>query len=90
MNDVPAGMTELAQVLDAQPNDANANYEYGKAKLTAGDVPAAIKHLERAANASPTKPYIHYQLARAYLKAGRRQDAEREFAKVKALRGIDQ
>jgi len=54
----------------------------------AGDVPTAIKHLERAAKASPTKPYIHYQLGRAYLKARRQQDAEREFAKVKALRGL--
>jgi hypothetical protein len=37
---------------------------------------------------SPAKPYIHYQLGRAYQRAERIQDADREFAKVKALRGI--
>jgi Flp pilus assembly protein TadD len=50
-------------------------------------LPAAIEHLERAAKASPAKSYVHYQLGRAYLKAGRQQDADREFAKVKALQG---
>ena len=71
-----------------QPKNADANYEYGKAELGAGNVRGAIEHLELAALASPAKPYVHYQLGRAYLRAGRAGDANREFAKVKALRGM--
>jgi Flp pilus assembly protein TadD len=56
--------------------------------LNAGDVQSAIEHLERAVHANPDKAYAHYQLGRAYLKAKRPQDANREFAKVKNLRGI--
>jgi Flp pilus assembly protein TadD len=81
-------MAELTRVLAIEPNHANANYEYGKAKLAAGDLPAAVEHLERAAKAGPSKPYIHYQLGRAYFKVGRQRDAEREFARVRELRGI--
>lgn len=87
-NEPMAGLAELKRVLAADPDNAGANYEYGKSQLAAGDVPAAITHLKNAARHDANKSYIHYQLGRAYQAAGRMQEAEKEFAKVKALRGI--
>ena len=81
-------MAELKRVLAADPDNAGANYEFGKMQLAAGDVAVAIRHLERASRSDQNKPYIHYQLGRAYQAVGREHEAEGEFAKVKALRGI--
>ena len=87
---IAEGRSELKKVLAAEPENANANYEYGKAELTAGHLDSAIEHLEKAAKGSPEKSYIHYQLGRAYQQAGQPSNAEREFAKVKTLRGMPQ
>ena len=74
------------QVISADPNYVNAQYEAGKILLDRGDLVSAAAHLQTAAKLSPEKDYIHYQLQSAYRKLGKTADADRELAIYKSLK----
>jgi tetratricopeptide (TPR) repeat protein len=66
----------------AQPEHANAQYEYGKILLDNGEVENTTPHLESAARLSPRPDYVHClhcQLQAACRKDRRTADADREF-----------
>lgn len=74
------------QVIAANPDYVNAQYEAGKILLDRGDFANAAAHLQIAAGLSPDKDYIHYQLQAAYRKLGRNADADRELEIYKGLK----
>ena len=81
--DLPGGRAAEAEklfqeVIAAQPEHANAQYEYGKILMDHGEVENAIAHLEMAARLNPQADYVHYQLQAAYRKDGRTADADRD------------
>ncbi len=75
----------LKRTVDAHPEHAEAQYEYGKLLLEDGQVKDSIAHLEASEHIDPSKDFVHYQLGTAYKRAGQTVEAEREF---KAYRGI--
>jgi len=74
------------QVLSAQPNHPNANYELGKILLDRGQLKEAVDHLETATRLSPQSDFMHYQLQAAYRKLQRVADADRELEIYKKLK----
>jgi tetratricopeptide (TPR) repeat protein len=74
------------QVVAANPEHANAQYELGKILLNKGKTADAIAHFEAAARLSPRTDYMHYQLQAAYRKEGRTADADRELGIYKQLK----
>jgi predicted Zn-dependent protease len=78
--------TLLLEVLQQDPNYADAYYELGKLQLEQGDAKAAIASLEAGTKASPDSDYIHYQLAMAYRRDSRSADADREIKLYQALK----
>jgi tetratricopeptide (TPR) repeat protein len=74
------------QVIAANPDYANAQYQVGKILLDRGKLDEAIEHLEAAARLSPNTDYVHYQLQAAYRKDARIADADRELAIYKDLK----
>ncbi len=76
----------LLNGLMSKPPFPDAAYYLGSAFLKKGDAAAAEKWLRLAADANPGDFRIPDHLARLYQKLGRRQDAEREYARSAELR----
>ena len=57
----------------------------GRAALDRGDAATAVTDLERAAALAPAASAIHNHLGIAYEQAGRRDDAERAYARAVEL-----
>jgi Flp pilus assembly protein TadD len=76
----------FTQVVAADPEYANAQYELGKILLDRGQVADAASHLEVAARLRPETDYMHYQLQAVYRKLGRTADADRELEIYKGLK----
>jgi cytochrome c-type biogenesis protein CcmH/NrfG len=80
----------IREVLQAQPEHAEARYTLGKALLQRGDIVGAIENLERASKLEPEKPEVHYQLGQAYLAAGRKTEGKSQIDISKQLRSRNQ
>jgi hypothetical protein len=66
----------------AQPEHANAQYEYGKIFMYHGDVHGAVAHLRIAACWKPNIAFVHYQLQAAY----RQEREDRELGNLEQIR----
>jgi len=77
---------ELLNGLMSKPPFPDTAYYLGSASLKKGDAAAAEKWLRKAAEMGPRDFRIPDHLARVYQKLGRRQDAEREYARAAELR----
>jgi Flp pilus assembly protein TadD len=76
----------MREVIQLNPDFADARYELGKALLQKGDVKGAMESLEIAAKLDPDKPHVHYQLGRAYLAAGRKAEGDSQLEISKQLK----
>jgi tetratricopeptide (TPR) repeat protein len=75
----------LRQALAHKPNHARANYQLAKLIWQQRKAPEAIPCLERAVKNDPELREAFYLLGRIYQESGRKADAQRVFARVKAL-----
>jgi choline-sulfatase len=76
------GIEHLHNAISLQPDSSWANFEIGRALSKAGDFKTAAVHLEIAANRMAEFSEVHAMLAEAYDRLGRKDDADRERAKV--------
>jgi tetratricopeptide (TPR) repeat protein len=76
----------LHEVIEEDPNRADAYYELGKLQLEKGDTKGAVSSLETGTKVSPEADYIHYQLAMAYRRESRSEDADRELKLYQTLK----
>jgi Flp pilus assembly protein TadD len=75
--DIHESTSELEHVLLADPNDARAHTEMGRALALRGDLGAALQSLDRAAALDPGSPGIHALRTAVLLRLERRDDASR-------------
>ena len=73
-----AAVTEFKAELKLSPDDADTQYQLGKALLEQGNAKEAIPYLQAAAKRDPSPDGVHNQLQIAYRKTGRVADADRE------------
>ena len=78
--------TLLAKVTNAAPEQAEAQYQYGKLLLDDGNPADAIAHLQAAEKLDPEKDYVHYQLQSAYRRVGNTEAAAREAAAFREIK----
>ena len=76
----------LAKVTNTAPEQAEAQYQYGKLLLDDGKPNDAIAHLEAAEKLDPEKDYVHYQLQSAYRRVGNTEAAGREAAAFREIK----
>ena len=62
-----------------------AHLDLGILLAAKNDSAAAVRHFRAAIRLDASKPDAHYRLGRLWLSLGRKQEADSEFAKVKAL-----
>lgn len=79
-----------SRALKLQPNDFDANLGAGEALIAMGQLERAEPLLVRAIRLDPSDPSAHYRLATLYLRLGRRADADREFARFKTLKDLQE
>ena len=77
---------QLRQVVESNPEQADAAYELGLLELEAGDAQAAVEHLQHACKLNPTKLEPRYSLLQALQMCGRREEAAIEKAFVEEAR----
>lgn len=82
----PESAIKRLGALMSSPPFADTSYYLGSAYLRTGDAAAAENWLRKAAEMDPRDFRIPDHLARAYQKLGRRQDAERQYARSAELR----
>jgi tetratricopeptide (TPR) repeat protein len=75
----------LRKALALKPNHPRANYQLAKLVWQQRKAPEAIPCLERAVKNDPDLREAYYLLGRVYQETGRKADAQRVFARVKAL-----
>jgi tetratricopeptide (TPR) repeat protein len=74
-----------AEAAQRNPRSARNFFLTGKALVTLNKDLLSLRWLERAVQLDPTYREAHYLLARTYQKLGRRDDADREFTRVREL-----
>ena len=73
------------KALKLDPNLRLAHLDLGIIYAARNDGHAAVRHFKEAIRIDPSQADAHYRLGRVWMSLGRTQDAESEFAKVKAL-----
>ena len=73
------------RILEAAPDDPEANFFVGDLDREAGDIAAAIERFERALEHAPDHPAILNNLGLAFEKAHRLTDAEAKFRRMLEL-----
>ncbi len=73
------------QVLDANPNEPDANYLLGMLFNEFGDNAAAVEHITRSIKARPKFPPAHNNLGTIYEELGRIEEAAASFRKAVRL-----
>lgn len=87
-SDMKGALAHYSRALELQPNDADANLGLAKIYLAMNQPDKARPLLEHAAQLEPFNAVIHYHLSALYRKAGRTEDAHREMAEFRRLRGM--
>jgi tetratricopeptide (TPR) repeat protein len=77
-----------SRAMELDPTDADANLGLAKALIAMNQPEKALPLLERAAKLDPSNAVIRYHLSGLYRKAGRVDDAQRELAEFRRLRGL--
>lgn len=84
-----AAEAAFASAVAADPEDALAHYNLGRARIERGDRAAAIAAFERALVLDPAYRDAHVNLAFALVESGRLADAEAHFARAVELDPLD-
>jgi Tfp pilus assembly protein PilF len=87
-SDLKAASAHYSRALELQPNDPDANLGLAKTLIAMNQPKKAIPLLERAAQIEPFNATVHYHLSVLYRKAGHSDDAHRELAEFRRLRGM--
>jgi tetratricopeptide (TPR) repeat protein len=72
----------LRRVIEARPNDAEARFQLGRARLQTGHPEDALESLNAALGLDPARADIGLELARTYEALGRDSDAGALYAKL--------
>ncbi len=75
----------LKKKLEAEPDNAEAYYQIGKAALELEGMPEAEASLKKAKELDPTKPGVSFHLARYYDKKGRKVQAIQALEEERAM-----
>jgi tetratricopeptide (TPR) repeat protein len=87
-SDQEGAFAHYSRAVELQPNDADANVGLAKTLIAMNQPEKALPLLERAAKLDPFSAVIRYHLSTAYRRSGRAQDAQRELAEFRRLRGL--
>jgi len=87
-SDLKVAAAHYSRALELQPNDPDANLGLAKTLISMNQPERAIPLLEHAAQLEPFNATVHYHLSALYRKAGRTDDAHRELAEFRRLRGM--
>jgi Tfp pilus assembly protein PilF len=87
-SDLKTAAAHYSRALELQPNDPDANLGFAKTLISVKQPEKAIPLLEHAVQLEPFNATIHYHLSVLYRKAGRADDANRELAEFRRLRGM--
>ncbi|MBV8834634.1 MAG: tetratricopeptide repeat protein [Acidobacteriaceae bacterium] len=87
-SDLKAAAAHYSRALELQPNDPEAAVGLAKAFISMNQPEKAIPLLQKAAQLEPFNAVIHYHLSALYRKSGRTDDAHREMAEFRRLRGM--
>jgi tetratricopeptide (TPR) repeat protein len=84
-----AGLRSASEAVKLQPANFAAHIVASRLWLGAGDVPRAVEEAQAAVKLAPDSPDAHLALSRAYAQANRSEDADRERAEFRRLRGLN-
>ncbi|MGI9075031.1 MAG: tetratricopeptide repeat protein [Bryobacteraceae bacterium] len=87
-SDLKAAAAHYSRARELQPNDPDANLGLARTLISLNQPKKAMPLLEHAAQLEPFNATIHYHLSVLYRKAGRTDDARRELAEFRRLRGM--
>jgi tetratricopeptide (TPR) repeat protein len=87
-SDLKLAAAHYSRALELQPNDPDANLGLAKILISTNQPEKALPLLEHAAQLEPFNATVHYHLSALYRKAGRADDAHRELAEFRKLRGM--
>lgn len=87
-SDLKSAFAHYSRALELEPDDAEANLGLAKALIAMNQPEKAVPLLQRAAELEPFNAVVHYHLSTLYRKAGRADDAHRELAEFRRLRGM--
>ena len=87
-SDLKSALSHYSRAVELQPNDPAANVGFAKVLILMNQSEKAVRLLEHAAQLEPFNAIVHYHLATLYRKSGRNEDAQRELAEFRRLRGM--
>jgi tetratricopeptide (TPR) repeat protein len=87
-SELTAAQAHYSRALQLQPDDADANLGLAKTLIALNQPDNAIPLLQHAAQLEPFNAVVHYHLSTLFRKAGRTDDAKRELAEFRKLRGM--
>lgn len=87
-SDLNSALSHYSRALELQPDDPDANLGLAKVLVKTNRTEKAIPLLEHAAQLEPFNAVVHYQLSTLYRNSGRSEDARRELAEFRRLRGM--
>jgi len=88
LSDPQSTFAHYSRAMELDPNDPDANLGLAKALIAMSQPEKALPLLQRAAKLDPSNAVIRYHLSGLYRKAGRIEDAQRELAEFRRLRGL--
>lgn len=77
-----------SRAITLQPDDPEANYEFGKMLASMDQPEKAEKFLEHAAQIDPTNAVTHFRLSTVYQKLGRTADAKQEIEQYRKYKDL--
>ncbi len=89
-SELKEALAHYSRAVELQPDDADANLGLAKVLLSMDEPAKAQALLERSAKLEPFNSVTRYHLAAAYRNEGRMDDARRELAEFKRLKGMKQ
>jgi len=87
-SDLKSALAHYSRALELQPNDPDANLGLAKIHILMNEPDKAKPLLEHAAQLEPFNAVVHYHLSTLYRKTGQNEDAHRELAEFRRLRGM--
>jgi tetratricopeptide (TPR) repeat protein len=87
-SDLKGAFAHYSRAVKLQPNDAQANLGLAKTFISMNEPEKALALLQHAADLEPFNAAVHYHLSTLYRKEGRPDDAHREMAEFRKLRGM--
>jgi len=82
------GIPYLQKAIALDPHNFLGEYDLGTLYLKSAEFPLAIKHLERATELNPGEKLVLYQLSVAYCLNQQRDQADKEYEKLKQFSNV--